>query len=138
MKIYRHLLLLLFCTSFLACKKPDLADYKGDQGASGSSAVIHTQVVDLPSSAWSATAQEYIAIIFSDKIDQKIIDKGTVQVYLRRGDQWTPLPLVEGDEFMLFGYELGKVHLTFSHSHSGLPDVPGSQQIKILTVQGQQ
>ncbi len=125
----------IFCSS---CKK-EIAGPKGDTGAPGKDGTLNVSNIDplvLNETAWvvNKDSTTWTAIIFSDKITQEILDKGMVEVYFKKNDTWWALPYAEGDETMVVGISLGRVNMSLSDSHGGLPERPSAATYRVVIV----
>jgi hypothetical protein len=126
-KLFVVMASLVICIS--SCKKETVVGPKGDTGpagANGNANVKSEGPIVIEPSAWITNSDSlaWTAIIFSEKITQEIVDKGSVEVYFKKDNVWWSLPYTDGDATTAVGLALGKVYLVKSESHGGLPEKP--------------
>ncbi len=129
----RSILFLLVTVYLIACTKVEKGP-KGDPGAPGRTPNVQTQLVTIYPNMWDSTATYRKVSIAVPAITQEILDHGTVQMYVLKNNVWFALPFLEEDLFTIFGYETGKINLTLGDSHHLLPEQPGTDQYKIVTM----
>ena len=129
----KTILLLLFTFCLISCTKVEKGP-KGDPGAPGRTPTVQTQLVTIYPNMWDSTTTYWKTSIAVPAITQDIIDHGTVQMYVLKNNIWCALPFLEEDLYTIFGYEPGKVTLTLGDSHHLLPEQPGTDQYKIVTM----
>lgn len=115
--------------SISSCKKETVVGPKGETGPAGANGNANVKAegpIVIEQSAWITNSDSlaWSAIIFSEKITQEIVDKGSVEVYFKKDNVWWSLPYTEGDATTAVGVALGKVYLVKSESHGGLPEKP--------------
>lgn len=112
--------ILVLCLSFLiilfnSCKKQEIQGPKGepgDPGIGGNANITSTNTFVVSSSQWtpdSANFMQTVTLNFTE-LTQQVIDKGGVKVYKQTGTSWAELPLVNGDLFTQFGFDVGHLY----------------------------
>lgn len=118
-----------------ACTKVEKGP-KGDAGPAGKNTKVASSQHQVLASSWSNTGDTTIwrASVDVTSITQEIISNGSVQVFVLKNNVWQALPYMEADTYTKFGYEAGKIHLSCADSHGLLPDKPGSDTYKVVTL----
>ena len=134
---FKYISLVVFLL-FFGCNKPNLEDYKGDPGTPGANAAVTDQVILLKQADWFANSKaQWEILVYTDKIDQNVLTKGTVVVSMQKNSVWQGLPYLEGDESYSYGIENGILHLYYGSSHNIIPpNKPSDTNLKIVTVKG--
>ena len=130
------------CVLFTDCKKKEIQGPKGEPGTpgtGGNSNIISTSVFTVADSQWKAdTAADYMFVSLDfPEITQKVADNGAVKVYIQTGTNWTDLPYVKGDLFTQFGFETGRLFLTYINIEGGLPGPPATANYRMVILSEQ-
>ena len=108
-KLKTAVLLLILCAG---CAK-EVQGPKGDPGpagpqgapgpaGSGGANMSTTGKILVPSTLWTLVDQEYYATIGTPVITQKVVDEGTVQVFVMIDSAWHNLPYLDHTLFINF------------------------------------
>ncbi len=129
-------IILLFAVvfAFASCKKGDT----GPAGANGTNgnANVTNSTFTVATSSWVLTGNEYDATLNVPSINQSIIDKGAVNIYVSSdGITWTAMPFsVQGYEFN-YNYSLSTVKIAFSLDSGNIPSsAPNNDKFKVVVI----
>lgn len=142
LKVLAVLGIILFSSG---CNKEKLKGPQGDpgpQGAPGVSGtdgknaeVVSTGEIVVQASQWiTQDSLQWRAVINSTMITQEVVERGSVQVFIKQDNIWHVLPLIEHTTFLTFGYEVGRVHLIIEDSHGSKPHFPETATYKLTII----
>lgn len=123
-----------------SCKKEEVKGPKGDQGdpgIGGNANITSTSFFFVNSSMWLADSASMTRKVTLNQpiITQNVIDKGSVKVYRENDSTISELPIVNGDLFTQYGFELGKLHLEYVNIEgAGIPDAPATAKYRLVVI----
>ena|SRR3990167_1251740 len=116
-----------------SCKKPE----KGETGPAGPAGNANVKSQTFSTSAWTLnSSNEYETIISVPAITQEILDKGTVQVFLKESTTYVQLPVSYADEEWTAWFYLGNVHIIVGDASGATISNPGACTFKVVTIAG--
>jgi len=119
-----------------SCKKGDI----GPAGPSGTNGVanIQSSTVTTNNLSWlfDNTDNSYSAILTFSAINQSVMDKGTVQVFVGdgTGQEWNALPFSYTNVQFNYSFKSGQVIISVNLSDGSAPSNPGIMQFKIIVI----
>lgn len=118
---------------FTSCKK-DVAGPKGDPGADAKKGNLKKseRTFTVQASSWINNSGAYATNVFSPEINNDVITKGEVEVYMKIGTQWWSLPYAVGDIVMHHSIELNYLHIDYTRIHGVPPSSPGERTFRVV------
>jgi hypothetical protein len=116
----------------VSCKKnvPGVQGEPGTPGKSGNMKLYHVSTESQPASAWFDGGTGWESTISTPQITNSVLSKCEVDVYMQVGGAWRNLPYAEGDLFMQFSIEVGRVRLKYIKIH-GYPEKPVATNFRV-------
>jgi hypothetical protein len=125
---------------FSACKKEEIPGPKGEAGTNGvggNANITSTNTFVVNVAQWtpdSANFMQTLTLSFPE-LTQTVVDKGGVKVYKQTGTTWAELPLVYGDLFTQYGFDVGHLYLQYINIEGGsTPLAPATARYRMVIV----
>jgi hypothetical protein len=119
------------------CKKKEIPGPQGAPGVNGTGGNASTSSSDLfviNSADWKLNGSVLEYIYSSPLITAKVVNEGGLKVFMQLSNVWWELPNSTGDLLMQCGFSEGKVRLTFTDIHGGVPEAPETANYRLVTL----
>jgi hypothetical protein len=127
------LFLLVSCTKEVKGPKGDPGD-QGTPGKDAASTVTSTEII-VPGTVWAKQADSsWTCSLNVFELTANVVDKGTVQVFVKDKNQWQVLPYLRDDNMLKFGYSVNTLNLVFFDLHFITPPQPAITTLKLTTI----
>jgi hypothetical protein len=123
-----------------ACKKQEIPGPKGEAGTNGiggNANIISTNTFVINYAQWTPDSANYMQTVTLSfpEITQTVVDKGGVKMYKQTGTTWAELPLVFGDLFTQYGFDVGHLYLQYVNIEGGsTPVAPATARYRMVIV----
>lgn len=124
---------------FSACKKKEIPGPQGPNGVNGTGGNANTAsgaLFVVNSADWKINGSVLEFIHLSPLLTAKVVNEGSVKVFMEHSNAWWELPNATGDLLMQAGFSEGKLRLTFADIHGGVPESPETANFRLVTLSG--
>lgn len=127
----------LLLVSLYGCKKTEIKGPQGDPGVNvngGNSNITSSKLFVIDSLDWQYKPSTYQWEVVSTQtlINQNILDKGVVKLYMQVDNYWAELPYATGDQIIQFAYKLNQIRFELGESHGGAPPRPATAKYRLV------
>ena len=125
-KHLKDIIYFVFIITLTSCTK-QVAGPKGDAGTPGGTGNVKQMVsttFNVPGSDWTLTGRNWQADVFMAEINDNVMTKGEVKVFMLLNGFWYPLPYNTSDIFTQYSFEKGKISLDYYKDHGTAPTPP--------------
>jgi hypothetical protein len=121
----------------ISCAKKGPKGDPGDPGVPGqnsTNSVTSTELI-VPGTVWAKQADSsWTCSLTVFELTANVVNKGTVQVFVKDNNQWQVLPYLKNDNMLKFGYGVNTLSLIFFDLHFITPDQPATLTLKLTTI----
>jgi len=140
MKLKTLTAICLIALIFSNCKKAEKGDVgaTGKDGINGNANIISSNTVLINSFVYYSSIKEYQASLTLSAINQDVLDKGAVMVYLSGGsNNWYPLPISDGST-VSYEIHLGGLTVFYFNNDNTTPSNPnGLYTVRVVVIPSQ-
>jgi hypothetical protein len=104
---------------------------QGSPGQDGNANVIGTNPVTV---GWTLDGSVYTSYLNVPDITQDIVNRGTVEVFIKYGGEWWVLPDVIGINSTTYGFGVGYVSLVNSNADGSVPAYPSASTFRVVVI----
>jgi hypothetical protein len=122
------------------CQKKEIQGPKGDPGTpggGGNASISSTNTFVVKSIEWKTDSLPGVLKVSTafNELNKDVVEKGTIKVYILKGDSWAELPYDSGDLFMQYGFKEGLLLLYYINIEGGSigPPVTSTFRMVIIT-----